>query len=75
MFSGEEIFPDPQKVEVVRDFPCLQDVRDLRSFLSLSLYYRRFVANFSVVANPLFTLTKKEVISNGHLHVRVASKS
>ena len=59
--SREGIAPDSGKVKAVSDFPCPQDVRTLRSFLGLASYYRRFVPGFSVVANPLFALTKKEV--------------
>ena len=36
-------------------------MKSLRSFLGLASYYRRFVMGFSSVANPLFTLTKKDV--------------
>ena len=59
--SREGISADPKKVEAVRDFPQPRDVKSLRSFLGLASYYRRFVSGFSVVANPLFALTKKDV--------------
>ena len=59
--SRNGISPDPQKVEAVRDFPRPFYVRSLRSFLGLASYYRRFIHSFSVIANPLFHLTKKEV--------------
>ena len=59
--AREGISPDPQKVAAVRDFPRPRDVRTLCSFLGLASYYRRFMAGFSVVANPLFALTKKDM--------------
>ena len=59
--SREGIAPDPQKVEAVGAFPQPHDVKSLRSFLGLASYYRHFVRVFSSVANPLFTLTKKDV--------------
>ena len=59
--SREGIAPDPQKVEALRAFPQLHDVKSLRSFLVLASYYRHFVMGFSSVANPLFTLTKNDV--------------
>ena len=61
--SREGISADPEKVEAVRNFPQPQDVKSLRSFLGLASYYRRFISGFSVVANPLFALTKKDVDS------------
>ena len=59
--SQQGISPDPSKVEAIRLFPQPRDIRSLRSFLGLASYYRRFISNFSIVANPLFTLTKKDV--------------
>ena len=59
--ARDGISPDPQKVEAVRSFPQPHDVKTLRSFLGLASYYRRFIHGFSVVANPLFALTRKDV--------------
>ncbi len=58
--SKEGISPEPQKVEAVRNFPQLHEVKTLRSFLGLASYYWRFISGFSKVANPLFALTKKD---------------
>ena len=52
---------DPQKVLAVQRYPVPTDVKALRSFLGLAAYYRRFVPNFSRVAGPLHSLTKKDV--------------
>ena len=57
--SAEGIAPDPRKVDAVRHFPQPDDLKRLRSFLGLTSYYRRFIQDFSVVANPLFALTRK----------------
>jgi transposase InsO family protein len=45
------------KVEAVRDWPQLKSVRDVRAFLGLAGYYRRFVQGFSEIARPLTDLT------------------
>ena len=50
---------DPQKVAVVREWPLPTSVADVRSFLGLCTYYRRFVPEFARVASPLHQLTRK----------------
>ena len=53
----ESMKTDPVKVEPVRKFPRLNNMRKLRSFLGLSLYYRRFVPSYAKIARPLHELT------------------
>ena len=57
--SREGIVADPDKVAAVQGFPTPTTVRELRSFLGLASYYRRFIPGFSKVASPLFMLTHK----------------
>ena len=52
------IAADPRKNDAVEEFPV---PANLRSFLGLASYYKRFMKNSSQVANPLFTLIRKEV--------------
>ena len=53
-----------EKVQAVKDWPTPSSVQDLKSFLGLSSYYRRFVKGFSCIATPLFRLLQKgEVFS------------
>ncbi|KAJ6798227.1 uncharacterized protein M6B38_214075 [Iris pallida] len=58
--SGEGISVDPKKVEAVKSWPTPKSVAEIRSFLGLAGYYRRFVENFSRIAEPLTRLTRKE---------------
>ena len=60
--SSEGISADPSKVDAVKNFATPVDVRQLRSFLGLASYYRRFIPTFSKVAAPLFALTRKDAI-------------
>ena len=48
------------KVQAVKDWPTLQSVKDVQSFLGLANYYRRFVRGYAQIAQPLTDLTRKE---------------
>ena len=52
---------DPQKIEAVSEWPRLTTVIEIRSFLGLTGYYRRFVQDFSRIATPMTRLTQKNV--------------
>src|SRR3954462_13363495 len=57
--SGEGISVDPSKIEAVTKWERPKTVFDIRSFLGLAGYYRRFVKDFSKLANPMTKLTRK----------------
>lgn len=57
--DGEGIRTDPEKVSAVADWPEPQNVKQIRQFLGMASWYRRFIRNFSTVAAPLKKLTKK----------------
>lgn len=59
LVSREGVKTDPQKVAAVRDWPTPCAVTDVRSFVGLCTYYRRFVRDFASVASPLHRLTEK----------------
>lgn len=50
---------DPSKVDKVARWPVLENSKDVRSFLGLAGYYRKFVRHFGILARPLFNLLKK----------------
>ncbi|GBG72566.1 hypothetical protein CBR_g12136 [Chara braunii] len=49
-----------QPSKPVQDWPRPANIRDVRSFLGLASYYRKFIKNFSAIAAPLTDLTKKD---------------
>ena len=55
------ISPNPDKVRVVQEFPTPSNLKELRNFLGLANYYRRFVKGCSHIAAPLNALTRKGV--------------
>jgi hypothetical protein len=55
--SSEGIFVDPNKVEAVLNWSRLTNVVEIRNFLGLAGYYRRFVEGFSQIVAPLTHLT------------------
>ena len=57
--SAEGVATDPQKVQAVANWPIPGCVRDVRSFLGLASYYRKFIQGFAAIASPLHALTEK----------------
>ncbi|CAB0040695.1 unnamed protein product [Trichogramma brassicae] len=52
---------DPKKIEVMTNFLRPKTVRNVRQFLGMAGYYRRFIQGFSKIAKPLHDMTKKGV--------------
>ena len=59
--SKEGIQVDPKKIEVVVEWKPPRNVTEVRSFLGLAGYYRRFVKGFSMIAAPMTRLLQKNV--------------
>ena len=59
--SSSGVFVDPEKVEVVMSWERPKSVFEIRGFLGLAGYYRRFVEDFSRLAAPMMRLTRKKV--------------
>ena len=59
--SASGVSVDPEKVEAVMSWERPKSVFEIRSFLRLAGYYRRFIEDFSRLAAPMTKLTQKEV--------------
>ena len=57
---AEGISMDPQKIEAVVNWKPPTNVSEVRSFLGLAGYYKKFVEGFSKIATPLTNLLKKD---------------
>ena len=57
--SANGIQPDPEKIKVIRNLKAPKTVREVRSFIGMCSYYRRFIDHFSDIAEPLTQLTRK----------------
>lgn len=64
VISPDGIRMDNSKVDAIRNVPPPKNLKDLRSFLGLANYYRKFIKSFSSLAYPLTTLTRKDVSFN-----------
>ena len=59
--SASGLSVNPEKVEPVMSWERPKSVFEIRSFLGLAGYYRRFIKDFSRIAAPMTRLTQKEV--------------
>lgn len=57
--SAEGLRTDPRKIEAVDSWPCPKTIKDVRAFLGLTGYYRKFIRSYAEAAKPLTRLTRK----------------
>jgi hypothetical protein len=59
LISRNGIAANPEKIRVVAEWPLPTNLTQLRSFVDLNSYYRRFIPGFADLARPLHLLTQK----------------
>lgn len=57
--SAEGVSTDPRKMKIVSDWPTLRTVKQVRNFLGMTGYYRRFIKGYGTLARPLTNLLKR----------------
>ncbi|KAJ0668169.1 putative nucleotidyltransferase, Ribonuclease H [Helianthus annuus] len=58
--NGDGIHVDPTKIEAIKNWETPKTPTEIRQFLGLAGYYRRFIEDFSKIAQPLTYLTQKD---------------
>ncbi|KAL0449208.1 UNVERIFIED_CONTAM: Retrovirus-related Pol polyprotein from transposon.6 [Sesamum latifolium] len=62
VISGDGVMPDPSKVKDIMEWRVPKNATEVRSFLGLAGYYRRFIEGFSIIAGPLAKLLRKGIV-------------
>jgi hypothetical protein len=60
IISEEGIVMEPEKVEAIKEWSAPRNVAEVRSFMGIAGYYRRFIVGFSKRAHPITSLQRKE---------------
>lgn len=61
VITEQGVKPNPEKIKAVTEFPVPKTPKDIKSFLGLVSYYRRFIPDFSKTAKALTNLLKKDI--------------
>jgi hypothetical protein len=59
VITAQGVATDLEKIKVIENWQTPTNAKELRSFLGLAGFYRKFVKNFGVISRPLFNLLKK----------------
>ncbi|GFX70675.1 retrovirus-related Pol polyprotein from transposon 297 [Trichonephila clavipes] len=60
IIENGRLFPSPSKTKAVINYPDLKNIKDVRRFLGLTGYFRKFLPSYSTIAKPLSDLLRKD---------------
>jgi hypothetical protein len=72
IITDKGVSPNPDKVKAVSQFPVPKNPKDVKSFLGLIGYYRRFIESFSKLTKPLTCLLKKDAAFHWNVEQQTA---
>jgi hypothetical protein len=59
VISSAGVSTDSKKIQIIVDWPVPRNVKELRNFLGMAGYYRKFIKSFGLISKPLTNLLKK----------------
>jgi type III secretory pathway component EscU len=59
VISADKLKMDPNKVEVIKNWPLPKSIFEVRSFHGLTSFYRKFIKNFSGISTPMMETVRK----------------
>lgn len=66
IITPEGITPNPEKIKAIKNLKLPGSVKQIKSFLGLTGFYRKFIKNYSTIANPMIKYLRK----NTHINMR-----
>ncbi|GJV26690.1 gypsy/ty3 retroelement polyprotein [Tanacetum coccineum] len=75
---ADEVATDPAKIKAMENWPQPKNIKQLRGFLRLTMYYLRFIKDYATVSRPLSQLLKKNGYKwseNAHMDFEVLKKA
>lgn len=64
VISSEGVSVEQGKTDAIKNWPTPTNVTEVQQFMGLANYYRKFIFKFSEIAQPLTSLTRKNVLFN-----------